>query len=856
MGETTLMDQSSGSARTRRRRRGLAALLLGSSATLAFAVCDPVSAARAATGDATADATTQPTGLQEVIVTARRKEENIQNVPVVETAIPAAQLHNYALDSVEKIAATVPELKVVRGNSGSGADISLRGVGTSFTSIGLEQSVAVDVDGVYYGQGRIINEALFDMKQVEVLKGPQALFFGKNATAGVIAFTTADPTPTWEGSLRASYELTAQEPTLEGYVSGPITDRLSIRFALEYEDMLGGYVRNLAPATTYTTLDVSNGFAPTVHTVPAPIRDAPQEKDLVGRFTVKYLLTDDLTNTLKATFDRYNVIDATWNDITFFCPLGFRQTDPSEGCGKNWDIYQNPLPPEIAATNPITARHGGQLYQDYYSEAVSDDLKYEGQKLSLDWLTGYHHFVNYFEGDYDLTGAVDSPAGTWGIEKSQYQAVSTELRGQSKFSGPVNFMAGFLYQSTLLDFNQFVIFPGGLSNLALNNQDDYVTVEKLSQTNGQTYSGFGQVIWDITPTINVTGGVRYTHETKDSFFIQPYVVAPYQGVFRQYNPALGMVSSNNTFIGANQVFNNASPEATLSWKPRSNVTLYVAYKTGYKSGGFSGSALNSAVANTTAAELTFAPETVTGFEGGVKSTLLNGTLRLNADAFDYTYDNFQVDFFDSVHIDYITKNAAQLETRGVEGQADWAPEAVPGLLINAAVAYDDAFYKSFPDAPCYGGETIAEGCTLDANPASSSFGQTVQNLTGSPAGQAPKWVGTLGVNYERSVGAGLKFGVSANAQFSSSYHLSQFGYPFDSQPSFAAFDAALRLGSEDGRWELALIGKNLTNQFILTSGLDVPSTGSGTGTAAGIHSDLGGTPQPPRTIMLQVTSHF
>jgi iron complex outermembrane receptor protein len=320
---------------------------------------------------------------------------------------------------------------------------------------------------------------------------------------------------------RASYEFTANEPVLEGYVSGPINDRLSVRFALQYEDMLGGYVHDLAPATTYTTLDVSNGFAATVHNVPAPQRNAPQEKDLVGRFTAKYKITDDLTDTLKATFDRYNVVDATWNSITFFCPLGFRQTDPSEGCGKNFDVYQNPLPPEIAVTNPITARHGGQLYQDYYSEAVSDDLKYEGQKLSVDWLTGYHHFVNYFEGDYDLTGAVNSPAGTWGIEKSQYQAVSTELRGQSKFSGPVNFMAGFLYQSTLLNFNQFVIFPGGLSDLSLHTQDEYITVEKLSQTNGQTYSGFGQVIWDITPTINVTGGVRYTHETKNSFFIQP-----------------------------------------------------------------------------------------------------------------------------------------------------------------------------------------------------------------------------------------------------------------------------------------------------------------------------------------------
>ena len=168
-----------------------------------------------------------------------------------------------------------------------------------------------------------------------------------------------------------------------------------------------------------------------------------------------------------------------------------------------------------------------------------------------------------------------------------------------------------------------------------------------------------------------------------------------------------------------------------------------------------------------------------------------------------------------------------------EVQADW-PEAAPGLLINAAFAYNNAFYKSFPDAPCYGGQSIAEGCSVDTDPHSSSYGQTIQNLTGSPAGQAPTWTGTLGVNYDKHLANGLVFGVSANGQFSSSYHLSQFGYPFDSQSAYAAFDASLRIGDEKGRWAFDVIGKNLTNQIILTSGLDVPSSGSGTGTAAGV----------------------
>ena len=149
--------------------------------------------------------------LEEITVTARKREENIQNIPVAVTVLSGEELDRLSLRSLEQIASSKPEIVIARGSSGSGATISARGIGSTFTSIGIEQSVAVIVDGVYYGQGRVINEGFFDMKQVEILKGPQALFFGKNATAGAIAFTTANPGSNFEALARAGYELEARD---------------------------------------------------------------------------------------------------------------------------------------------------------------------------------------------------------------------------------------------------------------------------------------------------------------------------------------------------------------------------------------------------------------------------------------------------------------------------------------------------------------------------------------------------------------------------------------------------------------------------------------------------------------------
>jgi outer membrane receptor protein involved in Fe transport len=689
---------------------GARSLLLFSASAAALACAIPQTARAAQEG-------AQATPLQEVIVTARKRSENIQNIPVAVTAVSGEKLDRFSLRSIEGIAASTPQLNVVRGNSGSGATISLRGIGSTFTSVGIEQSVAVNLDGVYYGQGRIINEGFFDMKQVEILRGPQALFFGKNATAGVISFQSADPGNRFEALARVGYEFKGKAASYEGVVSGPITDQLGIRLAVRYSDQTGAYMHNDAPAASLTTLDVAKGFAATVHPGLAPAGDLPQEKDASARLTVKYTPSDQFSLTVKGGLTKYRTQDATWNYEVTDCPLGHTQVNPTELCNADRHMQQNAVPADIAAANPLLNRHGGQLYQDYDAYSLSANAAYTADTVDITSVTGLHRFVNYFLGDYDFTGGANG--GTWGFERSAYKAFSEEIRAQTKLDGPLNFMAGIFAQTTRLDFHQQIIFPGALANSAAPDPSlQYVTLEKLAHTDGNTLAGFGQVQWDITPTLHLDVGARLTHETKDSTFTQPYVVPPFQAAFRQ-----GHV------LAKDQKFHNFSPEATFTWKPSQDWTAFASYKHGYKSGGFSISALDSVT--TTVDKVAFSPEKVKGFEGGLRAFLADHTLRLALDAYAYEYTGLQVDYFDAPHVVFITRNAGSSTARGVEFEGEWAPPVASGLVLRGTLAYNRARYKSFLNAPCWGGQTPAQGCTIDAT------GSTVQNLTGKPTALAP-----------------------------------------------------------------------------------------------------------------------
>lgn len=364
----------------------------------------------------------------------------------------------------------------------------------------------------------------------------------------------------------------------------------------------------------------------------------------------------------------------------------------------------------------------------------------------------------------------------------------------------------------------------------------YVQYAKDSATRGKTLSAYGQAIWEVVPTVEATAGVRYIHETKKSRFVQPYANPRFAGV--NYDVTRTLV--------ADQTFDNWSPEATLTWKPIRDLTVYGAYRTAYKSGGFS----NSSILTPSTPEefFTFDPERAKGFEVGIKSTLFDRQLRFNVSAYRYEYTDLQVTYLDSARLSYNSVNAGSVLTKGVEVELEYAPRVLEGLILRGTANYNRSRYGS-SIAPCYGGQTSTAGCTLNLLAA----GTAGQNLKGIPTSDAPLWTASAGAVYDTALSGGLRIGGSFDGRYSSSYLASAFGSPLSRQPKYINVDATLRVHDDDNRWEVALIGKNLTNQFVVTGVTDASGTGAGTGTVNGRTADQVGFIALPRTVQLQLT---
>lgn len=805
------------------------ALLAASPALAADATAAPEQPAASAESPAS-------NGVEDIIVTARRRNESVQSIPVSVQAISAATVQARDLTSLEKIAAATPQFTVARASNGAGAQLTLRGIGSNATSIGIEQSVAIVVDSVYYGQGRVINEGFFDLARVEILKGPQALFYGKNATAGVISLTTADPGKDREIIGRVGYELNARQLYGELIYSTPLSETLGLRLAVRGSKMFGGFYRNAAGSQIYNTFDVATGTV-NPHTAAPAAKDQPQERELIGRATLKYDGGSGLTATLKASGSWNDTIGNGWNYSAVRCPTGVTAQNPAYKCDGGFKLYQNNFPTDIAQATPY-GRSNGDLYNTYKSWQATGTINYDMDNVTLNSVTNYNWNNNKFGCDCDFLGGP-----VWATENASYHAFSQELRALTKFDAPVNLMVGGLYQKTKRTFFQAVLFAG-LENSAAPTGMRYVAYSKDSATDGETLSAYGQAIWKIIPTIEVTAGVRYTHETKSSFFTQPYVNPALTGIFRPQSAAA------NGVLTADQTFSDWSPDVTVSWKPTSDVMVYGAYKTAYKSGGFSNSAINSSLVTVNpVADFVFNPERGRGFEAGIKTTLFDRQLRANLTLYNYKYTNLQIDYFNSQVFAYVTYNAGAARSKGVELELEYAPRGVPGLSLHGTLNYNRARYIDFI-APCWSGQSIAAGCSLRVN------GIERQDLSGTPTSAAPEWTATAGAAYETAVGKGMKFGGNIDMRSSSSYLGSSFGDPYTRQAGYAVLDAGLRIGAENDRWQFAVIGKNLTNKFYFIGGGTAPLTGGGTGTNNATLGDIIGYGAMPRTVRLQATFRY
>lgn len=750
--------------------------------------------------------------LEVVTVTARLRAESMIDVPASVTALSASDLERYDVSTIANLAEMTPNINLGYTAGGSGASLSIRGIGSDGSNAGIEQSVMLNVDGVQVTRGRALWQSYFDLEQIEVLKGPQALFFGKNSPAGVIALTSRGATPSFSAYAQVGYEFEADEVLAEGAIAGPFTDAIGARLAVRARNM-DGFMRNIAQP-------MANPSPSQPSMLPGARNPRLGEREVMGRLTLELDAGGPFTAALKIlgsdyeddnTLSRVELINCSSGDTVLLRSiLGRTLVDPVGECRANWQMASSDIPREVAAG--MIAGGNGDMYTDQKAIIASLTMNYNFGNFILTSITGYHDNDTRYLMNNDWT----SFASIASTEHEDYDAFSQELRLLSDFDGPVNFMVGGYFQSSDLLFRASRKFDDIPADPVTGR---YQWFDALGSTDGETLSFFGQVIWDVTDTIELAGGARWTHETKDSIvgvtYSNPVVAASF--------PVRMLESDFDD--------QNVSPEFTVTWRPRSDRMFYAAYKTGYKSGGAGVSSVVNA--GTTLAQIEFDPEEAEGFEVGAKLELLAGTLRINATAYTYDYEDLQLNSFDTATSSFFTRNAAEAKLEGVEGEMLWL--ASDRLSLRGALAYNKSEYESFPNAQCYSGQTLAQGCT-----------PTGQDLTGRRTTNAPEWSGLLGFTYTWPILNGLKLEFSGDGTFMDEYVTSQTQNPAGVQDSSARWNARISLSHEDESWGVALISRNLTDEKIIVSAQDRPG---------GI-GDLRGTLYRPREVLLQVSTRF
>ncbi len=709
--------------------------------------------------------------IEEVLVTARRREETLQDVPVTVAAMTEEDLDRYQITTLSDASRLVPNFSIFHGGSGNGSNIILRGIGSSSISAAFDQSVAINVDGVVVNIGRFIHNAYMDMGQIEVLKGPQSLYFGKSATAGVVSITTNDPGQEWEGEGMIGYETEHDQEYYEAIISGPITDTLGVRgvFGKTNSNEL---FKNLWPGVAH------------------PYRG---EESTNGRVTLVWEPNDVFKSRLKYAYTEYtnNGANGRTEEI---CPEGRVQPTaiPAAGfalallpgiddCKLNGNTSINDLIAPLRRGLPYGGDDGIPfLVQETHFISWKNDWDIS-DSFALESITGY---VDLDHRELDI---YDYNAGVFGgLHRNTYEALSQEVRLSSNFDGPLNFQLGVYYQDVEQTFEayQFAFNLGALfgPDPVTGNQYDY---NKNHFLDTKVFSSYFAGYWDVIPDVlQVTAGVRYTDEEKDGFITIPYMHAAAR-LFGFGAPALveGLTFDDD----------NLSPEVAVNWYVTPNISVFGSYKEGYKSGGIDNSALptNSLDPNQNPNFpdfLIYESEEASGFEFGVKAEMMEGALRANASIFQYKYDGLQVQLFNAQTIQFQTFNASELTTEGVEADMLYVTP-IEGLTLRAAIAWTDTSYtKDFVNA-------------------------TGENLKGQDGALSAETAGSMGASYDFPLSDAWRMDISLDGRYNGGYAFTATKDPLK-QESFWLVDAAIRAYTADSRYELALIGRNLTDEIV------------------------------------------
>jgi len=611
-------------------------------------------------------------GLEEVIVTAQKREEGLQDVPIAVEAFSAQQIDNLSADDIADLGVFTPNVTISR--AANQPDYSIRGIGTSDFGIGADPAVGVYQDGVYIGRSGGSKVAFNDIARIEILNGPQGTLFGRNAAAGAIQYITNKPDEDFYGWARATLG-NYDRRQIDGVINVPITNELFFRSGILW-NRRDGWVDNLTNGK-----DLARRGSESIN---AQLRWVPTER-LDMNLRLEYDETDQDSRVRSsavwgprdngAGFTRVES-DSDLEEKRFLFGAAFHLTYDMDWATftsiTSWRHYSSSNPEEKDGS-------AEELY--YFNDLNEEDNDQFGQEFRLNgdigsafrWTAG----LNYFGEQARQTSGIDLTTLSF-----------TKLAAERE--------AGLPYETfppeAWLDL-AFDVFPDPYDRRAYENgaqaleESDFFSERINIDAEYDSYAIFADVTWEITANLSLTGGLRWTRDEKEfGRYVEfnDFVIAfafPTEtriDASGNYDPdgELGWLVSKDSW-------EQLTPRLVLDWAVTDDVMLYASYAEGYKAGGFN-----------SAGEIlapSFDPEEVTNYELGMKSTWFDNTLRVNVALFSYEYDNLQaLEFIEAACIPGSNVGSYLFETSDVEGDGaelsvSWLPLESLELFFNTGL---------------------------------------------------------------------------------------------------------------------------------------------------------------------------
>ena len=760
--------------------------------------------------------------LEEIIVTATRREESLQDVPISVTALTGVALQQGGFSDMDDLSVFVPNLYM--RDTFVGQRLAIRGIGTSPSNEAFEQAVAQFHDGVYYGRDNLGQNTFFDLERLEVVRGPQPTFAGQSATAGALNTISRRPGESFEGNVSLAYG-SDEETTFEFGLGGPVSETFGVRVAgRAYELGDAGYTQ----ATTGDPLGIRDNAAFRVTGVWTPsdnfeltLKYEYQDVWQVGTPT-KFARCDlnpmtSLGNpALSAGFGAMCAIDHLSNNIPLELSNGL------VGSGGHQDIWdavaaldaangvKDPTDPRswTPAASPV-ARGLNRVRE--FLEPEERDHQADVFVADFDWLIGNYTLSSITASvAYDKHDWLDPDASSFAIFSDEriefFDQTSQEFRLSSPQDQTFAWMVGGYWQSHELDttidvFAARVLGPPIPGTVAAGYGSTLIETSDWS-------SVFFAGNWNVANNFQINIGARYQDVSK-SGVLSPTIALLAAGAteFGEFAPFPAEIYPP---ISESFQTDDVLPEIGFQWDTSDNVMFYVKYAEAFKSGGFVMAPAPGGMF--LARQLTYRPEFAEGLELGLKSRLLNDSLELNLAYYDTDYNDLQVTVFRAETSSFETTNAGAASTSGLEFDGRWAPTDTFTMGFSGVLG--DAKYISYEGADECNSLEAKIGSPTDG----SMGGSCVVDMSGEKMPNTPDWSITLSPQFDFDLGTNLVGSLTGMILFSDGYNLTDDRDPLNVVDPFQRVDLRFAVAPTDGNWEIALYGRDMTNNLGLKIG--------------------------------------